>query len=304
MLRSKSASNMHDGRFYALEGDLVHSDPGDYLQSVFLKYKIPFVHQNVAMLTDHNRSEWPRDSICVLDYHHWGYADAVFREYLDSLSRSGVEVVRFSDRPFDYEMQRLDMQQRIELLINRTKIARSEFPGKLVSPAISVMPEQTEKYFKLYWRECSSLFDVYSVACDIEGTERQIAVLVGMLAHAMRAPKDVWITDWRVPCCDDPVEPAILGSTVTIQSSKVAAARMKNVFQAVNAVAPSARWYITSAGRDFYSPSNRPGSFVYHWPFASTDEWGNQNFTGLRAWDGMPKFRIVQSLIEIVQNHG
>lgn len=298
---------MLDRKFYALEGDLAHNDPGDYLQSILGKLDVQFVHQYIALLTCIDTwSQWHNNGIALLDYRHWTYSDTVFVQYVEALADSNAPIIRMSDLPFDYEMSGISRRLQLDRLISRTKLASKVLRDKgnptFVSPSITATSEDIEELYKMYYAECGDEFDVYSVACNVSGTDRELAVLAGLINQVLVSHRQVWVMDWRTPSYDETVASALMGKNISLPTTKVAAARMKNVFNTINTLVPQAVWFISGAGKDYYNPAEKPDKFVYEWPYAQMDNWSGQNFTGLVSWSGIPKFLVIQALVEILKD--
>lgn len=285
---------MPDQKFFVLQGDLAHNEPGGYLASLFNQYIISTVTQKIACLND--KSKWGNPDILVLDHRNLLFNEEAFREYMEDVALLG-KTVRFAD------FQARPDTDLLEIQIRRTKIAREILgEGELLSPSIGVFSEDVSNLYLQYFRECGKCFSGLSVDCSIAGRDRDVATLSGLLRQAISlGPKAVFITKWCIPAFDVEIPRTRLGeSALIIQRTKVAAARMQAVFRVLNTAAPNSVWYLAGAGKDYYNPGANPRDFVDKWPYASKNGWSDQNFMGLLNWDGTPKFHIAQALVEIL----
>lgn len=297
-------------KFYALEGDRVHNDPGDYLQSVFAKRGISFVHHYVALLTQMDRwGDLHPNGICLLDHRHWQYDDSVFCDYVHKVAESHPCVVRLADSPFvDDRPSGLSDSIYEQMLYNRiisaAKILRKESPQTtIISPSIEIADEATSSKQVNMFHRTSGVYDAYMMKCDIDGSDREIGILATLLNKVLKKRSlHTWVL-WTISACDHEIPPIKIGDTpYRIQSSRKSSQRVKPIFNSMEIAAKGdTTWFFSGAGRDKYgSISSDIGCIEAAY---DTGEWGPRHFMGLCDKDGCPKKKLINAFLGVVKSY-
>lgn len=298
-----------------LEGNWCDISYCSLVRPILQQNNVPVMRHVALPLTDmHSASFWKtiqdKPSIASLDYRHWLYDNKTFITYVNKISRIPFQAVCMTESPFGFEFpEKMEMRYFANLLADRTKIfaniIKSRQPStKIMAPAIRVTTPVIQNMMLKYLLHNRSLFDVYTVHCCCEISERSLGTLSGYLNEALRIlSKPVWITKWASPSCDHPITSTkiIVPTEWTPVSHQIAASKLKTVFNTINEVAGgNAMWLYIGSGKDMYNPDYDVPTWSFdtvYQPDFVKNTWEDYHFLGLIDYQGNVKSLVLQSLI-------
>jgi len=247
------------------------------------------------------------------DYRFWYCDDSLFRMYLDLISNIRFPAIMPFEFPFGYEMPKnIPVEIFEKKLHERTKmvvdIIKSRQPETLiVSPSICAVSESMRNVYLDYFVNNRSYFDVYSLSCWYEPTEKNSVQLTSLLSETLKIlPKPVWVTRWAFPSCDSVVESrkSLIQSVWKPMTSNEAAAKMGYIFRTINETIKDIRWFFTGVGQDQYDPEKTPldlvGNFSKNIKYDVLPQWGWEHFTGMMDYNGNIKKPILKTLSTLI----
>jgi len=248
-----------------------------------------------------------------LDFKHWYDTDEVFENYITKISLIKPPAVCLFDRPYDYERPaQLHIDDFEKKLYFRSKLASSilrDHGVKVVSPAISIVPQEYQSRYLNYFVHNRLLFDVYSMHCCYDYREQSTALLTSFLQQVLNVlKKEVWVTRWAVPSCEHPIENRhVIGkSSWTPMSYTESAVKMTHIYKTFNEMSNDCKWFYTGLSIDDYAPDkNIPNIFWdnQHYPSLLTGiTWNHFHFMGFINYKNEMKTHLMQTLQNINKN--
>jgi len=260
------------------------------------------------------------DSIFTLDWRHWTYDDDTFDDYIEKISLVQPKIIALFEYPFGIEMpKKVDAIQYFNKMIERTKKACIKIKEKnknaiILSPAITVIEEDTEHNYIDYFIQTQQFFDGYAVHCVNNMTEHTLGKLSSLLNRILSvSSKKIWVTKRAVPCFDGKVINSSMIGELGWEpyNTKSAVSCLQRSFSIIESLSKgNTTWFYNGTCKDKYKPRTNPTPSEYwnynSFPFIPNDfsySWQYWHFLGLMTADGIIKEGLVSSLISLAESN-
>lgn len=218
----------------------------------YLSLVKPFFYESNISSVKYARSTliYPQKDcdILLLDRSHWFWDYQTFKEYLDIVLLSEISAIGLIDCPylgpisFDPPFVVDQLTRHYEILFNKVKKIKPDVV--VLSPVLCALSDDKIRSYLDFFIKSRNFFDVYSLAIYHDFSDRTEARLNTFVSEVLKIlRKDVWITHWAIPSVKDELQ--------GIMTYETAAAKIRNSFMMVNALAGGqAKWFISALGKD------------------------------------------------------
>lgn len=252
-----------------------------------------------------------------LDWRHWLYDDRVFYNYIKNVASLRLPYVLLSESPLGYERPQQILLSAYEAkLYERTKLAyevikETSPETTIISPAIDILPEYISSHYLDYFLHNRQYFDVYSMHCCYDLSERNLAKLDAFLTSVLRVlVKPLWVTRWAVPSCDHMITnhhstDYVKGSFLKAEQ---AAKKLVETYEVIEKITHKNSIWFYMLSPDLYpfvKPEDEwwlpPESLLYR-PISLSGAWDFYHFLGIVDCEGNPKEPIINAVNKLIEN--
>lgn len=238
-----------------------------------------------------------------IDFRHWYHDDEDFHQYVHQITRIRFPCVIIAESPYTHEYPRqVNINAFEKKLFNRTRFLIDSIKNKhpqtnILSPAICVVSSEHRNRYLDYFLQFRSDFDYYTMHC-INVPERDMVSLSAFFSEISAIlPKELWITRWAVPSCDNGSSHGI-GSEVL--SSMLAAKKIQNMFETIEILTKNrSKWFFSGCTKDDTSGKMKESLWSKNSQVFVEDVSAWNNFLGIVSQDHKMKDPIVDILLKL-----